>query len=191
MRIGLTGGIGSGKSEVARILGELGAMIIDADELAREAVEPGSAGLAAIAAAWPPVVKNGALDRPGLAEIVFHDPAARERLNGIVHPIVRWLAAERESHAQPGQLIVHVIPLLYETGSNGMYEKTVVVLAPEDQRVARVTRRDDASEEHVRARMAAQIDPNDARRQADYVIENDGNLDALRERVQAFYKEVQ
>jgi dephospho-CoA kinase len=190
MRIGLTGGIGSGKSEVARMLGELGALIIDADELAREAVEPGSEGLAAVAARWPAVVKDGTLDRAALADIVFHDEAAREALNAIVHPIVRRLASERERAAAPGQLVVHVVPLLFESGYTAIVDRTAVVVAPEQERLARVQRRDGAAEAHVRARMAAQIDPTDARKRADYVIDNDGNLESLRERVSSFYKEV-
>src|SRR6185312_3545053 len=99
MRVGLTGGIGSGKSEVAKIFAELGAFVIDTDELAREAVAPGSAGLSEVAAIWPQVVREGALDRQALAAIVFADDAQRERLNAIVHPEVRRLAAERERAA--------------------------------------------------------------------------------------------
>ena len=190
MRVGLTGGIGSGKSEVARIFEELGAFIIDTDVLAREAVAPHSDGLMAIARAWPGVVRNGTLDRTALAEIVFKDPKARERLNSIVHPFVRRLAQEREKHAHPGQLTVHVVPLLFETGYASLVDKSVLVISPVEERIARVVQRDHVDEEHVRARIVTQIDPEDARKLADYVIENDGNLGHLRERTTAVYREL-
>ena len=187
MRVGLTGGIGSGKSEVARVLHDVGAFVIDTDELSREAVAPHSDGLREIAREWPQVVVGGMLDRTALAQIVFGDPAARARLNAIVHPHVRRLAIEREQHAKLGQLIVHVVPLLFETGYVDLVEKSIVVIAPDDERVARVVQRDHADEAHVRARMAAQLDPQAARARADYVIENDGDLTHLQERTQAVY----
>jgi dephospho-CoA kinase len=190
MRVGLTGGIGSGKSEVARIFEELGAFIVDTDVLARQAVAPHSDGLMAIARVWPNVIRDGALDRTALAEIVFSDPAARERLNSIVHPFVRRLAQEREQHAQPGQVIVHMVPLLFETGYGDLVDKSVLVIAPLDERIARVMQRDRVDEAHVRARIATQIDPEAARIRADYVIENDGNLGHLRERTAAVYREL-
>ena len=187
MRVGLTGGIGAGKSEVARILEEMGAFVIDTDVLARDAVAPHSDGLMAIARVWPQVIHNGALDRVALAEIVFHDPLARERLNSIVHPFVRRLAQEKEKHARAGQLIVHVVPLLFETGYGELVDKSILVIAPEADRIARVVMRDRIDEAHVRVRMAAQMDPEDARKLADYVIENDGNLAHLRERTRIVY----
>jgi dephospho-CoA kinase len=187
MRVGLTGGIGSGKSEVAKLLEELGAYIVDTDVLAREAVAPQSDGLMAIAHVWPQVVRDGRLDRQGLAEIVFRDPSALERLNAIVHPFVRRLAEGREKFAKPGQLIVHVVPLLFETGYNEVVGKSIVVIAPDADRIARVIARDHIDEAHVRARMAAQIAPEEAHRLADYVIENDGDLTHLRERVRDVY----
>ena len=188
MRVGLTGGIGSGKSEVARIFAELGAFVIDTDELAREAVAPHSDGLMEIARLWPQVVVRGALDRAALAEIVFNDPSARAELNAIVHPHVRRLALEREQHAKTGQLIVHVVPLLFETGYAEIVDKTILVIAPEAERVARVTQRDRVEESHVRARMAAQISPEAARARADFTIDNDGDLANLRERARAVYE---
>ena len=188
MRVGLTGGIGSGKSEVARILESLGAYIIDTDKLAREAVAPGSDGLRQIARAWPRVVRDDCLDRSALAEIVFHDPTARERLNGIVHPHVRRLAEEAERYAKPGQLIVHVVPLLFETGYDARVDASVVVVAPQEARIARVVRRDRLSEEQVRDRIGAQIDPERARARATHCIENDGDLRHLKERTRAVYE---
>ncbi|HET9029994.1 MAG TPA: dephospho-CoA kinase [Candidatus Aquilonibacter sp.] len=190
MRVGLTGGIGSGKSEVARIFEELGAYIIDTDVLAREAVAPHSDGLMEIAREWPHVVRDGQLDRNALAEIVFKDASAREKLNSIIHPHVRRLAQEREKHAAPDQLIVHVVPLLFETGYGALVDKSVLIIAPLRDRIARVVQRDRADETQVRARMAAQIDPDVARAMADYVIENDGNLAHLRERTQSLYREL-
>src|SRR6185437_12351713 len=146
MRVGLTGGIGSGKSEVARILESLGAYIVDTDKLAREAVAPGSDGLRQIARVWPAVVRDDCLDRAALAQIVFRDPTARERLNAIVHPHVRRLADEADRYAHPVQLIVHVVPLLFETGYADRVDASVVVIAPESERIRRVMQRDRLSE---------------------------------------------
>lgn len=187
MRVGLTGGIGSGKSEVARTLAQLGAYVIDTDALAREAVAPYSDGLMQIARVWPQVVRNNALDRAALAEIVFSDPDARARLNAIVHPHVRRLANEQERNASPNQIVVHVVPLLFETGYNANMDRNVVVVAPDERRIARIQARDRLSESQIRARMAAQIDPQRARSQANYVIVNDSDLVALRERTQDVY----
>ncbi len=190
MRVGLTGGIGAGKSAVAAALEDLGAFIIDTDVLAREAVAANSDGLREIARVWPQVVRSGALDRTALAEIIFNDPVARERLNTIVHPHVRRLAAERETRAKLGQLIVHVVPLLFETGYEAVVDKSVLVVAPEDLRIARIVTRDRVQERDVRMRMAAQIAPEEARRRADYVIENDGDMGQLRSRARALYEEL-
>jgi dephospho-CoA kinase len=190
LRVGLTGGIGAGKSAVAKIFEDLGAYIVDTDALAREAVAPNSDGFMEIARSWPQVVRTGALDRGALGEIVFNDPAARERLNAILHPHIRRLAMERETRAKPGQLVVHVVPLLFETGYDRLVDKTVAVFAPEDARIARIVSRDGIDEARVRARMAAQIDPDEARRRADYAIENDGSLDRLREKTRAVYGEL-
>ena len=187
MRIGLTGGIGSGKSEVARILGSLGAYIVDTDKLAREAVAPGSDGLFQVARAWPSVVRGDCLDRAALAQIVFSDPTARERLNEIVHPHVRRLAEDVERYAEAGQLIVHVVPLLFETGYDKRVDATILVIAPEELRFERVMKRDRLSEAQIRARMASQIDPQEARARATYVLANDGDLSHLKEQVCAVY----
>jgi dephospho-CoA kinase len=187
LRVGLTGGIGAGKSEVARVFGELGAYIIDTDELAREAVAPNSDGLLAIAHTWPQFVRGGSLDRAALAEVVFSDPQALARLNEIVHPFVRRLAKEREANAKPDQLIVHVVPLLFESGYIDMVDKSVVVIAPLEARIARVVGRDQTDAEHILARMKTQIDPEEARARADYVIENTRDLEHLREQTRAVY----
>ncbi len=170
------------------MLQEMGAFVIDADELAREAVGPGSPALLDIEREWPQAIARGALDRAKMAEIVFADPQARERLNAIVHPHVRRLGAERERAAAPGQLVVHVVPLLFETGFARSVDRTILVTAPLEERVRRVMRRDATDEANVRARAAAQIDPVDARVRADDVIENDGDLERLRERTRALYR---
>jgi dephospho-CoA kinase len=187
MRVGLTGGIGSGKSAVANILAELGAFVIDTDELAREAVAPGSPALFEIARKWPQVFRNGELDRAALADVVFSDDASREKLNAIVHPRVRALAAEREKAARPRQLLVHVVPLLFETGYGDTLDRSIVVVAKEENRIARVAERDGVDEARVRARMAAQIEPEKARSLADYVIENDEDLAHLQKRTREVY----
>jgi dephospho-CoA kinase len=188
VRVGLTGGIGAGKSQVAGIFGDLGALIIDTDAIAREVVTPQSDGLLEIARVWPAVVRNGVLDRAALADIVFSDAAARERLNALLHPHIRRLAVERESRAAPGQLVVHVVPLLFETGYDRLVDKSLLVAAPLERRIARIVERDRLDEARVRARMAAQVEPGEARSRADYVIENDGDLDHLRERSEAVYR---
>ncbi len=169
------------------MLASLGAFVIDTDALAREAVLPGSPALAQIERLWPQVVRDGTLDRSALAGIVFNDPPQRERLNAIVHPEVRRLAAERERDAAPDQVIVQVVPLLFEAGVDTIMDATVVVIAPDNQRVARAVARDGTSEESVRARMHAQIDPEEARQRSTYVIENDSDLARLRELVGALY----
>jgi dephospho-CoA kinase len=188
MRVGLTGGIGAGKSAVATIFANLGAFVIDTDAIAREVVAPNSDGLMEIARVWPQAVRSGGLDRAALAEIIFTDASARERLNALLHPHIRRVAMEREAYAKPGQVVVHVVPLLFETGYDRMVDKSVLVVAPLDQRVARVVERDKLDVARVRARMAAQIEPERARLNADFIIENDGNLDHLRERTREVYE---
>ena len=188
LRVGLTGGIGSGKSAVADLWRDRGAVVIDADALAREAVAPGTPGLRAIADRWPAAIRaDGTLERAALARFVFADDVQREALNGIVHPRVRALADAMEANAPDGSIAVHVIPLLFE----GEYWKscaaTVVVIAPEDARIERVVARDGIDAAGVRARMRAQIDPAEARKRATYAIENDADLATLRQRADAVY----
>lgn len=187
MRVGLTGGIGAGKSAVARLFAEFGALVIDTDALSREATAPGSAGLSAIAREWPHVVHDGRLDRGALAKIVFADPGARARLEAILHPHIRRLAFERESAARAGQLVVHVVPLLFETGYAGGVNASVLVVAPDALRISRAAARDGLEAAAVRARMEAQIDPERAAERADFVIRNDGDVGALRVRARSVY----
>ena len=132
-------------------------------------------------------MRHGGLDRAALAEIIFRDPTARERLNAIVHPHVRRLAAASEAYAKPGQIIVQVVPLLFETDYDRVCDASILVVAPDDQRIARITQRDRLSEEQVRARMASQIDPAEARKRATYVLENGGDFTQLKERTRAVY----
>jgi len=181
LRVGLTGGIGAGKSAVAEIWRERGAFIIDSDRLAREAVAPGSRALGAIALRWPSVIAaDGTLDRAALARIVFGNDGERSVLNGIVHPRVRALARALVAQAPADALEVHVIPLLFEGEYWRTCDATVVVLAPEEARIARVMERDGIDRAAVLERMRAQIDPNEARRRASYAINNDGDLATLR-----------
>ncbi len=183
MRVGLTGGIGAGKSEVAAIFASLGALVIDADELARDAVAPGSEGLRMIAARWPEVIRpNGELDRAALAALIFSDPDAREQVNAIVHPAVRALATERAAASRaPGQIIVPEVPLLFESGFDEACDRTVVVVADREHRIARVMARSDLTREEIERRMAAQIDPAEAelRRAKPFTIRIDGTRDDL------------
>jgi dephospho-CoA kinase len=186
--MGLTGGIGSGKSTVSGLLAERGAVIVDADRIAREVVEPGTAGLAAVVEAFGPRVlgDDGSLDRPALAAIVFADPEARRRLDGIVHPLVRERAAELAAQAPPGAVVVHDIPLLVETGQAGSYDLVLVVEADPQTRVARLVGRG-LSEDDARARIAAQATDEQRRAVADVVVDNSGSREELAAQVDRFW----
>ncbi len=191
LRVGLTGGIGSGKSEVAKIFGVLGALIIDADALARDAVEPGTSGFSRVAERFPSVIAgDGRIDRAKLAAIVFHDPDAREALGAIVHPEVRRLGAEREASAGADQIVVHDVPLLFEAGFYRQCDANVLVVADEETRIGRVVVRNGLSPDDARQRMKAQIDPDRARELADYTIDNDGTIDALVDAVRDVYADL-
>jgi dephospho-CoA kinase len=191
LRIGLTGGIGSGKSEVAKIFAQFGALVVDADALAREAVAPGTPGFERIAARWPSVVTpGGELDRPSLGAIVFRDGGARDELNAIVHPEVRRLGAEREASAGPDQIVVHDVPLLFEGPFYRTCDANVLVVADRDTRIGRVVARSGLDPEEVKRRMAAQIDPERARELADYVIDNDATIAALHDAVRDVFDDL-
>jgi len=180
--IGLTGGIGSGKSTVSGYLRELGATVVDSDEGARAVVEPGTPGFDRVVAEFGPgVVREGRLDRPKLAEIVFHDPAALARLNAIVHPLVReWSAARLAEAAEAGaEVVVQDIPLLFESGIEGLFAATILVWVPPGVQVRRLIERG-MSEDDARARIANQL-PIDAKREkATYVIDNSGSREETR-----------
>ncbi|MGY1716840.1 dephospho-CoA kinase [Geodermatophilus nigrescens] len=190
LRIGLTGGIGSGKSTVAALLAARGAVVVDADRIAREVVEPGTPGLAAVVGSFGPGVltADGALDRAALASIVFADPEARARLDGIVHPLVRARAQEVVAGAAADAVVVQDVPLLVETGQAGQYDLVLVVEADLETRVARLLLRG-LTEEDARARIAAQATDEQRRAVADVVLDNSGAPDALAAQVERLWAE--
>ena len=181
LRVGLTGGIGSGKSAVSELLAAHGAVVIDYDVLAREAVEPGSPGLQAIADRFGPevIAPDGTLDRPALAAIVFADPEALTALNGITHPAIWQLAAAREAEAGPDAIVVHDNPLLVEMGAAQHCDVVVVVDVPEDVQIARLVTSRGMPESDARARIATQASRQQRTGAADLVIDNTGSLDEL------------
>jgi dephospho-CoA kinase len=183
--VGLTGGIGSGKSEVERLLAGHGAVVVDSDRLAREVVEPGTPGFADVVAAFGPEVvgPDGRLDRAALAARVFTDEQARERLEAIVHPLVAAADAAVTAGAPAGSVVVHSVPLLVENGLADRYDVVVVVDAPEEVRLERLVRVRGMSEEDARRRMAAQASREERLSAADHVVVNDGTLEDLRDRV--------
>jgi dephospho-CoA kinase len=184
IRVGLTGGIASGKSTAAELLAERGAVLVDSDVLAREVVEPGTPGLAAVVERFgPEVLRGGRLDRPALGRIVFADAAARRDLEAIVHPAVRARAAEVEAAAAPDQVVVHVIPLLVETGQADAFELVVVVdVDPAVQRT-RLLGRGGLTPQEADDRIAAQASREARLAAADVVIDNDGTLADLERHV--------
>ncbi len=194
-RIGLTGGIAAGKSVVSRRLDELGAVVIDHDVLAREAVAPGSVGLAEVVEEFGDQVlaDDGALDRPALGRVVFGDTRARTRLEGIVHPQVRRLAAEREAAAgaaDPRAVVVHDVPLLVETGQADRFHLLAVVDAPAAQRVERLVTGRSMTEAEARSRVSAQAEDGERLAVADVVLDGTGTEDGLRAQVDELWSRV-
>ncbi|MEV5003093.1 dephospho-CoA kinase [Nocardioides sp. LML1-1-1.1] len=185
MRVGLTGGIASGKSTVSAVLRELGAVVIDADQLAREVVAKGTPGLAAVVEAFGPEIltADGELDRPRMGTLVFGDETLRRRLEAIVHPLVFERYAELEASAPTDGIVVHDIPLLVESGRASEFDAVIVVEAPEDVQVERMVRDRGWTEEESRARIAAQASAEDRRAVATYLIVNTGTREDLRQRV--------
>jgi dephospho-CoA kinase len=192
MRVGLTGGVASGKSTVAAVLEGLGALIVDSDALAREVVEPGTPGLAAVAAEFGPAVltADGRLDRGAVGAIVFADPERRTALEAIVHPLVRARAAEIAAAAPPGVLVVHDIPLLVETGQADSFDVVLVVDAPPELQVQRIVEQRGMSEAEARARIAAQAGRDQRLAAADHVLSNDGSLAQLQAAVEQVYMDL-
>ena len=184
MNVGLTGGLGSGKSTVAALLGEHGAVIIDADVVAREVVRAGTPGFAAVVARFGPGVvgPDGELDRAALARIVFADGAALDELNAIVHPLVGSRSAELAAAVPPGAVVVHDIPLLAENGLADRFDTVVVVEADREIRLARLAERG-LTRAEAEARMAAQATDEKRRAIADEIVRNDGDLDSLARQV--------
>jgi dephospho-CoA kinase len=183
-RIGLTGGIGSGKSTVSALFSELGAHVIDADAIAREVVAPGSEGLEALVEAFGEgiLTVDGSLDRTALAEVAFADPQARERLNEITHPRIAARTAELMAALPADTTMIHDVPLLAELGLQDAYDVVVVVDAPEEVRVQRLVARG-LAEGDARARIAAQATREQRLAVADIVIDNSGDLESLRQQV--------
>ncbi|MFC8450971.1 dephospho-CoA kinase [Kitasatospora sp. NPDC057223] len=192
LKIGLTGGIGAGKSEVSRLLASYGAVLVDSDLIAREVVAPGTEGLRAVAAEFGPQVlrADGSLDRPALGALVFADPERLRALNAIVHPLVRARSAELEAAAAPDAVVVHDVPLLAENGLGPLFDLVVVVDAADEVRLDRLVRLRGMAEAEAKARMAAQATREARLAVADLVIDNGGPLDALAPRVRQVWDEL-
>ena len=191
--VGLTGGIGSGKSTVARLLEKRGAVVFDADLLAREAVEPGTPGHAAVIERFGADVlaPGGELDREALASIVFADPSARRDLEEIVHPEVRRLFAEgSEAYRDTDRVVVFSAPLLVETGMHTAFEILVVVSATVATQIKRLMRQRGMSESSIRARIEAQAPLEDKAAVADFLVDNEGTLDELESQVDRLWNDL-
>lgn len=191
-RIGLTGGIASGKSSAARLLAQWGVPVIDADRIAREVVEPGSEGLAAIAARWPEVVREGVLDRKALARVVFPDPAERRALEGILHPLIRAETERRfaalEAAGEP--VAVYEAALLFETGHASELDAVILISAPREVQHARLMQRDGLDAAEAAARIDAQWPLERKEALASHVVVNDGHPDHLRVRLRRTWEKV-
>lgn len=192
LRVGLTGGIGAGKSEVSRRLGAQGAVVIDADAIAREVVAPGTEGLAAVTAEFGAGVlrQDGGLDRERLGEIVFADPAMLNRLNSIVHPLVGRRMAELEKDAGTGAIIVHDVPLLAENNLDTGFDLVVVVDAPTHLQIDRLVRQRGMTQDQAEARMAAQASRKQRLAIADLVVDNSSSLAELDRQVGDLWTEL-
>ena len=192
VRVGLTGGVASGKSTVSAMLRDLGAVVVDADLLAREVVAPGTEGLAEIVAAFGDKVltPDGELDRPAMGAIVFGDEEARRRLEAIIHPRVRQRSAELEAAAGPDAVVVHDIPLLAETGQAGTFDAVVVVDVPVETQVERMVRLRGMTEAEAKARISAQATREQRLAVATHVIDNTGTVEDLRDRVAEVFGEL-
>jgi dephospho-CoA kinase len=192
LRVGLTGGIGAGKSSVARRLAAHGAVVVDADAIAREVVAPGTPGLAAVLAEFGDGVRaaDGGLDRAALARIVFNDADALARLNAIVHPLVGARRAEIVAAAPAGAVVVDDVPLLVETDAARAFDLVLVVAAPEPVRIERLARDRGMSETEARSRITAQATDEQRVAVADVVIDNDATPDALDAEVDRVWRDV-
>lgn len=192
VRVGLTGGVASGKSTVSAILAELGAVVIDADALAREVVARGTPGLDAVVADFGPslLTPEGDLDRPAMGRLVFGDDSARARLEAIIHPLVIERMAALEALAGEDDVVVHDIPLLAEGGRADTFDAVVVVDAPRDLQVQRMLSERGWTREDAESRIAAQATREERRAIATHVIDNNGSLEDLRTRVEAVLDEL-
>jgi len=184
--IGLTGGVGSGKSTVAGMFADLGASVVDADEATHAVYAPGTDGFDAIVDAFgPEYVRDGQIDRQRLGDLVFRDEAARLRLNAIVHPRVRdWMTARTaEAMDRGAEIVIQDVPLLFENGLQDLFSSTVLVYARPETQVARLVEQRGLPRDRARAILAAQMPIDQKRPLASFVIDNDGSLDETRRQV--------
>ena len=191
--IGLTGGAGSGKSTVASILRDLGAVVLDADVAAHTVYEPGSLGFDLIEAEFgPDYIRDGKVDRARLGELVFSDADARARLNAIVHPLVReWMAAQTANALMRGAaVVVQDVPLLFESGLENLYSDVLLVYVPEETQVRRLVEGRGLSEDRARAIVATQMPIEEKRGRAQHVIDNSGSRDETQRQVEAIWREI-
>lgn len=193
MNIGLTGGIACGKTTVASSLVRRGALLIDADLLAREVVEPGSPILEQVTSHFGQGIlhPDGSLNRKALGEKVFRDKASRKLLESILHPAIRLLMEERMNCYEkeyPDKLIVAVVPLLYESGFDGMFAEVMVVYVPQNVQLERLMERDKLTEEQALSRIRAQMSIEEKKKRADILIENQGDLLETERQLDEFWK---
>jgi dephospho-CoA kinase len=192
LSVGLTGGIGAGKSEVSRLLESCGALVVDADKVAREVVEPGTPGLAAVVEEFGPgiLAQDGTLDRPKLGAIVFAAPERLARLNAIVHPLVGARSRELAASAAPGSVVVHDVPLLTENRLADRYDLVVVVDAAPETQLRRLVELRGMTKSEARARMAAQATREERHAIADLIIDNNGPLEELEPQVREVWSKL-
>ena len=192
---GLTGGIASGKSTVDRFFGKLGAWVIDADELARKVVEPGTPGWREVIETFGEdyITPHGELDRKGLARLVFHDPQAKKRLEAIIHPRVLALREKITRdilRKDPQALIIFDVPLLIEAGLNKKVDKVIVVWVPREIQIQRLTERDKLTRQEAEKRLENQMPLDEKLPFAHYVVDNSGSLEVTEEQVKKIYREL-
>ena len=193
--LGITGNIAAGKSLVARFFADKGATLVSADQLAREAVSPGSTALRQLVDCFGEqiLLADGGLDRKRLAKMVFADSAAREKLNRITHPAIAALAERRlqQLRKQPGgPLVVYEAPLLFEAGAEGRVDQILVVRIDPQVQLQRLMHRDGLTEAEARQRIAAQLGQDEKVARADFVIDNSGNPEATREQVERLWAQL-
>ncbi|MFC7442868.1 dephospho-CoA kinase [Laceyella putida] len=195
MIFGLTGGIATGKSTVAQMLRERGAVIIDADQVAREVVEPGTEGLARVVATFGNEVLDeaGRLNRPALGSIIFHDEGARRKLNQLLHPLIMGKMrqdAEKARQADPRAVIIWDVPLLIEEKMTPLVDEVILVYVPESIQLARLMDRNQLSEQEAKARIASQLGIEEKKQWADYVIDNSGTLEETEKQVECLWNDL-
>lgn len=193
MKIGLTGGIATGKSTVASLLVERGALLVDADQVARDVVMPGEPALEAVASMFGQAVlhTDGTLNRPALGKIVFQNQASLAQLEGILHPAIRarmQQQIEQYTLEYPEQLVVADVPLLYETNQQSLYEGIMVVYVPEKVQLERLMQRNSLPQDEAVRRINLQMDIEDKKRRAEWVIDNSGTLEETMRQIDAFWK---